>query len=97
MPGVRYHILRGNLDTQGVSARKQRRSHYMALKNLNKNIMSRRRAAEKRTILPDHKFKDLVIARFMNRIMLDGKKSNIQKKLYMVPLILFQKKLKKIH
>ena len=34
--------------------------------------MSRRRAAEKRIILPDHKFKDLIIARFMNRIMLDG-------------------------
>jgi len=28
LPGVRYHILRGVLDTQGVEARKQRRSHY---------------------------------------------------------------------
>ena len=28
LPGVRYHILRGNLDTQGVSDRKQRRSLY---------------------------------------------------------------------
>ena len=28
LPGVRYHILRGTLDTQGVSARKQRRSLY---------------------------------------------------------------------
>ena len=37
--------------------------------------MSRRRAAEKRTILPDHKYKDLVLAKFMNRIMNDGKKS----------------------
>ena len=44
--------------------------------------MSRRRAAEKRTILPDHKFKDLVIARFMNRIMLDGKKSISEKIVY---------------
>ena len=26
LPGVRYHILRGNLDTQGVANRKQRRS-----------------------------------------------------------------------
>jgi len=32
LPGVRYHILRGNLDTQGVSARKQRRSLYGAKK-----------------------------------------------------------------
>ena len=28
LPGVRYHILRGNLDTQGVMKRKQQRSKY---------------------------------------------------------------------
>ena len=28
LPGVRYHILRGNLDTEGVGDRKQRRSLY---------------------------------------------------------------------
>tara|TARA_B100001029_G_C14930715_1_gene377490 strand:+ start:107 stop:478 length:372 start_codon:yes stop_codon:yes gene_type:complete len=28
LPGVRYHILRGNADTEGVSDRKQRRSLY---------------------------------------------------------------------
>ena len=44
--------------------------------------MSRRRAAEKRTILPDHKFKDLVLAKFMNRIMLDGKKSTSENIVY---------------
>ena len=44
--------------------------------------MSRRRAAEKRTILPDHKYKDLVIAKFMNRIMVDGKKSISEKIVY---------------
>src|SRR5687768_16410302 len=30
LPGVRYHILRGVLDTQGVRDRKQRRSVYGA-------------------------------------------------------------------
>ena len=30
LPGVRYHILRGVLDTQGVKNRKQRRSLYGA-------------------------------------------------------------------
>ena len=30
LPGVRYHILRGNLDTQGVTNRKQQRSKYGA-------------------------------------------------------------------
>jgi len=30
LPGVRYHIIRGTLDTQGVKGRKQRRSKYGA-------------------------------------------------------------------
>ena len=30
LPGVRYHVVRGTLDTQGVSTRKQRRSLYGA-------------------------------------------------------------------
>ena len=32
LPGVRYHTVRGVLDTQGVSERKQRRSLYGAKK-----------------------------------------------------------------
>lgn len=32
LPGVRYHIIRGNLDTQGVQNRKQGRSRYGAKK-----------------------------------------------------------------
>jgi len=30
LPGVRYHIVRGSLDTQGVANRRQRRSKYGA-------------------------------------------------------------------
>ena len=37
--------------------------------------MSRRHAAEKREILPDAKYGDLVVTKFMNSLMLDGKKS----------------------
>lgn len=37
--------------------------------------MSRRHKAEKREINPDPKFGDLVVTKFMNAIMLDGKKS----------------------
>ena len=37
--------------------------------------MSRRRKATKRDILPDAKFGDTVITRFMNALMYDGKKS----------------------
>lgn len=35
LPGVRYHIIRGKLDTQGVSDRKQGRSRYGAKKPKN--------------------------------------------------------------
>ena len=37
--------------------------------------MSRRRRPEKRVILPDPKFGDQVLSKFMNNLMLDGKKS----------------------
>ena len=44
--------------------------------------MARRRAAEKREILPDPKFKDQVVTRLMNAIMLDGKKSAAERIVY---------------
>jgi len=37
--------------------------------------MARRRRPEKREILPDPKFGDIVLSKFMNSVMLDGKKS----------------------
>ena len=37
--------------------------------------MSRRHAAEKREILPDAKYGDRVLTKFMNNLMVDGKKS----------------------
>ena len=37
--------------------------------------MSRRRRPEKREILPDPKFKDQILSKFMNNLMMDGKKS----------------------
>ena len=37
--------------------------------------MSRRRRAEKREVLPDPKFNDLVLTKFMNSLMYAGKKS----------------------
>lgn len=44
--------------------------------------MSRRHRAEKRDIIPDPKFKDLVISKFMNSLMLDGKKSTTERIVY---------------
>ena len=37
--------------------------------------MSRRHAAEKREILPDAKYGDRVVSKFMNNLMVDGKKA----------------------
>jgi small subunit ribosomal protein S7 len=44
--------------------------------------MSRRHAAEKREILPDPKFGDVVVSKFMNCLMYDGKKAAAEKIVY---------------
>ena len=44
--------------------------------------MARRRRPEKREILPDPKFGDIVLSKFMNSVMLDGKKSTAESIVY---------------
>ena len=44
--------------------------------------MSRRHSAEKREVLPDAKFGDRVLTKFMNNLMLDGKKSVAERIVY---------------
>ena len=44
--------------------------------------MSRRRRADKREVLPDAKFGDRVVTKFMNSLMLDGKKSVAERIVY---------------
>ena len=44
--------------------------------------MSRRRVTAKRTILPDPKFGDQTVAKFVNILMLNGKKSTAEKIVY---------------
>ena len=44
--------------------------------------MSRRHSAEKREIIPDPKFGDVVVTKFMNSIMYDGKKSAAESIVY---------------
>lgn len=44
--------------------------------------MSRRRVAEKRGILPDPKYADQVLAKFINMVMRSGKKSTAEKIVY---------------
>ena len=40
--------------------------------------MARRRRPEKREILPDPRFGDIVLSKFMNSVMLDGKKATAE-------------------
>ena len=44
--------------------------------------MSRRHAAQKREVIPDPKFNDLVVTKFMNAVMEDGKKSVAERMVY---------------
>jgi small subunit ribosomal protein S7 len=44
--------------------------------------MSRRHAAEKRQVLPDAKYGDTVLTKFMNNLMVDGKKSVAERIVY---------------
>jgi small subunit ribosomal protein S7 len=69
--------------------------------------MARRRVAEKRKIIPDPRFNDKVVAKFINDLMRDGKKSVaegicygafeiLQKKLSDDPLKIFKKALNNV-
>ena len=42
----------------------------------------RKRRAEKRRIMPDPKYKDVVVTKFVNYLMLDGKKNTARKIMY---------------
>jgi small subunit ribosomal protein S7 len=69
--------------------------------------MSRRRRAEKREIIPDPKFADVVVTKFMNSIMKEGKKSvaesivygaftRIEDKLKQTPVTIFHQALENV-
>jgi small subunit ribosomal protein S7 len=69
--------------------------------------MSRRRRAERREIVPDAKFGDFVLAKFMNSLMYHGKKSaaetiiygafdSIQQKTKQDPLVVFHEALRNV-
>jgi small subunit ribosomal protein S7 len=69
--------------------------------------MSRRRRAERREINPDAKFNDVIVAKFMNSLMYEGKKSvaegimygafdTIQQKTRQDPLTVFHEALRNV-
>ena len=85
LPGVRYHIVRGSLDTAGVKDRKQSRSKYGTKERKSKKIIHynnfinntemRKAQAKKLPLAPDPKFQDKLVTRFVNNLMWQGKKS----------------------
>ncbi len=54
--------------------------------------MARRKRAQKREVLPDPKFKDVLVAKFINRMMVDGKKS-LAERIFYQSLDLIEEKL----
>mgnify|MGYP005691020311 FL=1 len=69
--------------------------------------MPRRRSPEKRKVLPDPKFNDVILAKFMNNLMKNGKKSTAEKIVYGAfdqitkttkddPLMIFMKALEEV-
>jgi small subunit ribosomal protein S7 len=59
----------------------KKEDHYTEQKNQN-NIMSRKRKAPVRKIYPDPKYGSVVISKFINSIMYDGRRSTAEKILY---------------
>ena len=57
--------------------------------------MSRRRSATKREVLTDAKYKDKIITKFMNKVMIDGKKSTAERIVYGAFDIVYNKTNKK--
>ena len=82
LPGVRYHIVRGTLDCGGVGDRRQGRSKYGAKRPKRLTIMSRRAQAPRRSSLPDPKYGNAMLAKFINMVMKSGKKSVAEKIVY---------------
>ena len=81
-------------------------SPAMTIKRENQ-AMSRRHSAEKREIIPDAKYGDVVVAKFMNTIMYEGKKSvaeaivygaldGVESKVKTDPLVVFKQALENV-
>ncbi len=84
LPGVRYHTVRGTLDCAGVGERRAARSTAPSARRSERRrrSMSRRAQAPVREILPDPKYSNLMLAKFMNVIMKSGKKSAAERIIY---------------
>src|SRR4030095_16577138 len=80
LPGIRYHIIRGTLDTAGVANRKQSRSKYGD--KTPQGAQMRRAGAAKREVIPEPKYGSRLVAKFVNIMMIRGKKSTAERIMY---------------
>ena len=82
LPGVRYHIIRGTLDSTGVADRKQSRSKYGAKAPKGEPRPCGAAGAAKREVLPDPKYESRLVAKFINIMMIRGKKTTAERIIY---------------
>jgi small subunit ribosomal protein S7 len=80
LPGVRYKIIRGSLDTQGVKGRKQARSRYGAKRR--RADMPRKGPAPKRPLIVDPVYNSPLVTQLVNKVLSDGKRSIAQSIVY---------------
>ena len=81
LPGVRYKIIRGSLDTQGVRNRKQARSRYGAKKE-ERSYMPRKGPAPRRPLLADPVYNSPLVTQLISKILLAGKRQLAERIVY---------------
>jgi hypothetical protein len=79
LPGVRYKIVRGSLDTQGVKDRKQSRSRYGAKRE---EVMPRKGPVAKSPVIADPVYSSPVVTSLINKILMHGKRSTAEAIVY---------------
>ena len=79
LPGVRYHTVEARSTLQVLMT-----ENSVDLNTVQRNLSNhvKKKSSSKRKILPDPKFGNLKVAKFMNQIMTDGKKSVAEKIIY---------------
>ena len=83
LPGVRYHIIRGTLDTAGVARPQAEPLEVRRQDAQGQRAKPMRRAgAAKREVLPDPKYGSRLVTKFVNIMMIRGKKSTAERIMY---------------
>jgi small subunit ribosomal protein S7 len=84
LPGVRYKVIRGTLDTQGVRDRRQARSRYGAKAKQGGEVtsMPRKGPASRRPLPPDPIYQSQLVTQLINKVLLQGKRATAERIVY---------------